>query len=76
MSNIDNLTSRITRLQDRKEKTSRPRTNRSGKIPQPGKSGKRRERRFAKDFFMIVAYSLLVFALLSQFFLIFWLDII
>lgn len=76
MSNIDNLTNRITHLRDRKDKIVRYPKNHSGKTPQSGKPGNRRERRFATDYFMLVAYSLLGFALLSQFFLIFWLDII
>ncbi len=76
MSSPTNLTDRITHLRDRKDKIVRPQTNHSGKNPQSGKPGNRRERRFATDYFMLVAYSLLGFALLSQFFMIFWLDII
>jgi len=43
-------------------------------IKQIGKAS--RERRFATDFFMVVAYSLLAFAILTQVFLILWLEFI
>lgn len=76
MSDITNLTDRITHLRESKDKTNVDQTNHPGKFNKPAKLKTKRERRFATDYFMIVAYSLLGFALLSQFFLIFWLDII
>lgn len=76
MSDITNLTEHITHLSERKDKATFDQRNHSGKSDRPVKLKTKRERRFATDYFMIVAYSLLGFALLSQLFLIFWLDII
>ena len=51
--------------------------NKRPKFTSPDHSGKvRRERKFATDFFMIFTYSLLGFAVLSQVFLILWLEFI
>ena len=75
MSDITNLTDRITHLRDRKNKAKSHLNKHSGKAPKPALEI-RRERRFATDYFMLVAYSLLGAAILSQFFLIIWLDII
>ena len=70
MSDITNLTDRITHLRDRKNKAG------ASQAPLPRQKNAKRERRFATDFFMLVAYSLLGAAILCQFFLIVWLDII
>jgi len=73
MSDVTNLTNRITHLRDRKNKAGiGPEGTR--KTPLKGKKTTR-ERRFATDFFMLIAYSLLGAAILSQCFLIVWLDI-
>lgn len=45
-------------------------------MPKFANTKTRRERRFAADYFMLVAYSLLGAAILSQIFLIVWMDII
>ena len=77
MSSPTNLTDRITYLRDRKGGSKIVRGNHSEKTsPLKKKPKNRRERRFAADFFMIIAYSLLSFAMLAQIFLIIWLDII
>ncbi|MGK0309215.1 MAG: hypothetical protein ACJAYS_000026 [Lentimonas sp.] len=77
MSSPDNLTDRITHLRDRKGKANFSRTDHSGKTSRFKKLPKSsRERRFATDFFMIFAYSLLGVAILSQLFLIIWMDIV
>lgn len=77
MSSPTNLTDRITHLRDRKSSSKIIRGNHSGNKSQLEKNLKtRQERRFATDFFMMVTYSLLGFAMLAQVFLIIWLDII
>ena len=76
MSDIDNLTGRIDHLRDRKNKPKVDQKNHFGKASRPSKLKITSERRFATDYFMLVAYSLLGAAILSQFFLIIWLDII
>ena len=65
MSDITHLTGSMDRLRNHGKKTANL-TNRQIK----------RERRFAIDYFMLVAYNLLGTAILSQIFLIAWLDII
>ncbi|MGB0335151.1 MAG: hypothetical protein ACPGGN_07345 [Opitutales bacterium] len=76
MSELTNLTHRITHLRDRKVGSpiigGDP--DRSGK-PQ-GQKITAPERRFATDYFMIFVYALLAVAVLSQFALILWLDLI
>ena len=70
MSSPTNLTDRITHLRDRKNKAG------ISQAPLRGNRKVTRERRFATDFFMLVAYCLLGAAIFCQFFLIIWLDII
>lgn len=65
MSDITNLTGGIGRLRKHHEK-----------VAHSAKSATGSERRFAVDYFMLVAYSLLGAAILSQIFLIAWLDIV
>ncbi len=65
MSDITNFSGGINRLRNHQEK-----------VILSKKPSKRSERRFAIDYFMLVAYSLLGAAVISQIFLIAWLDII
>ena len=76
MSSPTNLTDRITHLRDHKNKATAKENNHSGKMSKSVNTKTRRERRFATDYFMLVAYSLLGAAILSQVFLIVWLDVI
>ena len=77
MSSPTNLTERISHLRDHKDGASFVQAGFSGKKAHPRESSKSmRERRFATDSFMLFAYSLLGVAILAQFFLIIWLDII
>ncbi len=76
MSDITNLTNSITHLRDRKKKSTFGQTNSLKQSPAFRQRGLKRERRFATDYFMMVAYSLLGASILSQIFLIVWLDII
>ena len=76
MSSPTNLTDRITHLRDRKSKAIVDPNTYSGKAPKAVKTRTQRERRFATDYFMLVAYSLLGAAILSQIFLIVWLDVV
>ena len=76
MSSPTNLTDNITRLHKREERVNIAHIDTSSKTSRPKKyQTMSRERRFATDFFMFFAYSLLGVALLAQIFLIVWLDI-
>ncbi len=76
MSSPTNLTDSITRLRNRKDKISITHADTFGNASRFKKSRKAsRERRFATDFFMLFAYSLLGIAILAQFFLIVWLAV-
>ena len=77
MSSPTNLTGSITRLRNRKDKVNITHVDTFGNASRFKKSLKTsRERRFATDFFMLFAYSLLGIAILAQLFLIVWLDIV
>lgn len=77
MSSPTNLTDSITRLHNRKDKVNGTHSDIPGKKPRFKQLLKSpHERRFATDFFMIFTYSLLGVAILAQFFLIVWLDIV
>ena len=77
MSELTNLTDRISHLRDRK--TGSPiiqgDPNREQQ-PQQRKKSAPRERRFATDYFMLFVYALLAVAVLSQLVLIAWLDVV
>jgi len=87
VSELTNLTDRISHLRDRRGGSA---IVRAGETENPDKrtpkdSPKKRakakvhrptERRFSNDYFMFFVYALLVVAVLSQFALIVWLDII
>lgn len=77
MGDITNLTDRITHLRDHSKSSviSKQKSFRDQR-PLSDKSRRKSERKFAADIFMMVSYSLLGAALLSQVFLIIWLDII
>lgn len=77
MSELTNLTDRISHLRDRKTgspiiKGDPEREQKS----QPKKKSAPRERRFSTDYFMLFVYALLGVAVLSQFVLIVWLDLV
>jgi hypothetical protein len=84
MSELTNLTDRISHLRDRKGGS--PVMQNGGHEPEkpspkkvkPVKRAVRRspERRFANDYFMVFVYALLAIAMLTQFVLIAWLDLI
>jgi hypothetical protein len=77
MSSQTNLVDSITHLRNRKKSIHTDGKGLFGKTPRFKKlSRSSHERRFATDFFMLFAYSLLGVTILAQFFLIFWLDII
>ena len=67
MSRLNQTGNDITHLRNLKQKPDFQEKQRQGRH-------RRRERRFATDFFMIVAYSLFGFAVLAQLFLITWLE--
>ena len=79
MPQLTNLTDRLSHLRDRKGGSAIV----GGMEPPPKKLEKRkapkapsnRERKFATDYFMIVAYVLLAVALGAQFLLLVWLDL-
>lgn len=77
MSELTNLTDRISHLRDRK--TGSPiiqgDPNRE-QTPKAVKKSAPKERRFATDYFMLFVYALLGVAVLSQFLLIVWLDVV
>jgi hypothetical protein len=80
MSELTNLTDRLTHLRDRKGDGSiikgGPQSG-PGPAPKPKRRTKTgRERKFAPDTFMIFVYGLLAIALVSQIILIFWLDVV
>ena len=71
-----NITERISYLRERKKNSE---IIGEQHPEQPKKQRSRRaasERKFATDYFMLFVYSLLAIAILSQFILITWLDII
>lgn len=80
MAELTNLTDRIAHLRDRKtgspiiqgdpEREQRPKNSR------PPNATLTRERRFSNDYFVVFVYTLLGIALLTQFTLIAWLDIV
>ena len=75
MSSPTNLTDSLTRLRERKDNPNTIKRKPTGRPASPrGKST--RERRFATDFFMVFAYTLLGVAMICQLILIVWLDII
>jgi hypothetical protein len=77
MSELPNLTDRISHLRDRKTSSLiiQGDPDREQKS-QPKKQSAPRERRFSTDYFMLFVYALLAVAVLSQFALILWLDLI
>lgn len=77
MAELTNLTDRISHLRDRKG--SSPVVQGGKHQPSlPIKPSRRKlpERRFATDYFMVFVYALLGIAVLTQFALIAWLDIL
>jgi hypothetical protein len=77
MPELTNLTDRISHLRDRKG--SSPVVQGGVREPNnPVQSFRRKlpERRFANDYFMIFVYALLVVAVLTQFALLAWLDVV
>lgn len=77
MSELTNLTDRISHLRDRKGGSP---IVQGGSIPPSHSAKKARprspERRFANDYFMVFVYALLGIAICTQFILIAWLDIV
>ncbi len=79
MAELTNLTDRISHLRDRKDSSIVPNGNRPQSPKSPLATRTRSappERRFATDYFMLFVYALLCVALLTQFMLIAWLDIL
>jgi len=76
MSELTNLTDRISHLRGRKG--SSPVLQGGGLEPRPSKTARARspERRFATDYFMVFVYALLGVAVLTQFVLIVCFDIL
>jgi len=76
MAELTNLTDRISHLRDRKG--SSPVVQGGGLPPRQTASGGKAlmERRFPIDYFMFFVYALLGVALVSQLFLIIWLEVI
>ncbi len=77
MAELTNLTDRISHLRDRKGGS--PIVKGSGNNePRPAKETRIRlpERCFANDYFIVFVYTLLGIALITQFALIAWLDIV
>lgn len=77
MSELTNLTDRLSHLRDRK--TGSPIIQGDPEREQkshPKKKSAPNERRFSTDYFMLFVYTLLVVAVLSQFALIAWLDVL
>jgi len=91
MSDLTNLTDRLSHLRDRKggspilnqnqkalEGNQSAEPNASFTAKKNGKTAVRghRERRFATDYFMLFVYGLTAFAVCTQFALIVWLDLL
>lgn len=74
MSELTNLTDRISHLRDRKAGSPIIQGDPNRERPQEQKKSAPRERRFATDYFMLFVYALLAVAVLSQLVLIAWLD--
>lgn len=77
MAELTNLTDRLSHLRDRKGGSPVMQTG-GGNEPRPSKKARPHspERRFANDYFMVFVYALLGIAVLTQFALIAWLDIV
>ena len=78
MSELTNLTDRISHLRERKSGSPiiQGDPEREQKSQAPKKKSAPKERRFATDYFMLFVYALLTVAMISQFALIIWLDVI
>jgi hypothetical protein len=76
MSSPTNLTDSLTRLRERNGCSDLLQRQSANKKPSTAANNSDRERRFATDNFMIIAYTLLGLATLCQLVLIVWLDII
>ena len=77
MAELTNLTDRISHLRDREG--SSPVVQGGVREPnQPIKPSRRRlpERHFANDYFIIFVYALLGVAMVTQFALLVWLDVV
>jgi len=74
MSELTNLTDRIAHLRERKGTSEVLQANRPPS--RPSRHPLTKERKFATDTFMLFAYGLVCIALMAQFILIFWLDVI
>jgi hypothetical protein len=76
MSSPTNLTDSLSRLRDRKGGSDIVSGQRPTGAPPSSRAKSSRERRFATDYFMLFAYTLLGIATVCQLVLIVWLDII
>lgn len=76
MAELTNLTDRLAHLRDRKGGS--PVVQGGERTPLAPKKSRKKlpERRFAKDYFMVFVYALLAVAVLTQFVLIAWLDVL
>ena len=77
MAELTNLTDRISHLRDR-EGSSLVVKGGVRKSNQPIRPSRRKlpERHFANDYFMIFVYALLAVAMVTQFALLVWLDVV
>lgn len=77
MAELTNLTDRISHLRDR-EGSSPVLQGGVRELNQPIKQSRRKlkERHFANDYFIIFVYALLGFAMVTQFALLVWLDVV
>lgn len=80
MAEITNLTDRLTHLRERKPGApiiqGDPDREKKPKKTPTARSAHLRERSFPADYFVIVAYTLFGVAILTQFLLIAWLDVV
>ena len=77
MAELTNLTDRISHLRDREDSSPVVQGGvREPNLPIVPSRAKLSERRFANDYFIIFVYALLGVAVLTQFALLVWLDIV
>ncbi|NBB80039.1 MAG: hypothetical protein GVY36_11450 [Verrucomicrobia bacterium] len=80
MAELTNLTDRLTHLRERNSGSpiiqGDPEREKKPKVPPTAKSTPNRQRSLPADYFVIFAYTLFGVAVITQFLLIAWLDLI